>query len=180
MSIRLSTARTPQVSQHPAHPEPPVGHMYLLISFPEFSPHSQHKALVNSGAAGSFIDRGFALKLGIPLVQMEQPFPVHALDSRPLGSGLIREATIPLDMMTQGFMRSRLVSSSLILLRFQWCWKFPGWLITIITFRGNRRLLRGGQVGAWEFPSLRRRWRVQTKSPPCASPRICRFGNRLL
>ena len=30
------------------------------------------------------------------------PFPVHALDSRPLGSGLSREVTAPLGMVTQG------------------------------------------------------------------------------
>uniref|UniRef100_A0A4W5KNK7 CCHC-type domain-containing protein n=1 Tax=Hucho hucho TaxID=62062 RepID=A0A4W5KNK7_9TELE len=45
---RQSTARSPQVSQHQTHPELPVGHMFLLISFPEFSPSLQHKALVDS------------------------------------------------------------------------------------------------------------------------------------
>uniref|UniRef100_A0A674D5P5 CCHC-type domain-containing protein n=1 Tax=Salmo trutta TaxID=8032 RepID=A0A674D5P5_SALTR len=99
---RQSAARTPQVSPHQTHPELPVGNMYVYVSFPEFSPHSQHKALVDSGAAGSFIDRGFANRLRIPLVQLDQPFSVHALDSQPLGSGLVREATVPLDMVTLG------------------------------------------------------------------------------
>ena len=36
------------------------------------------------------------------------PFPVHALDSRPLGSGLIREATAPLGMVTQGGQKERI------------------------------------------------------------------------
>uniref|UniRef100_A0A8C7SC68 ribonuclease H n=1 Tax=Oncorhynchus mykiss TaxID=8022 RepID=A0A8C7SC68_ONCMY len=98
---RPSTARTPQVSRHQAHPEPPVGHVYVWIVFPKFSPLSRHKALVDSGAAGNFIDRGLANRLGIPLVQLGKPFPVHALDSRPLGSGQVREATAPLDMVTQ-------------------------------------------------------------------------------
>ena len=66
-----------------------------------FSPSLQHKALVDSGAAGNFMDHGLALRLGIPLVSLDQPFPVHSLDSRPLGSGLVREATVPLDMVTQ-------------------------------------------------------------------------------
>lgn len=79
---RQSTTSTPQVSQHQPQTEPLVSHMHALVSFPEFSPHSQHKALVDSGAAGSFMDRGVANKLGIPLVQLDQPFPVHALDSR--------------------------------------------------------------------------------------------------
>jgi hypothetical protein len=32
---------------------------------------------------------------------VDMPFPVHTLDSRPLGSGLIREAIAPLGMVTQ-------------------------------------------------------------------------------
>ena len=99
---RQSTSRSPQVSQHQTHPELPVSDMFLLISFPEFSPSLQRKALVDSGAAGNFMDGGLARRLGIPLVPLDQPFPVHSLDSRPLGSGLVREATVPLDMITQG------------------------------------------------------------------------------
>uniref|UniRef100_A0A8K9XJN7 CCHC-type domain-containing protein n=1 Tax=Oncorhynchus mykiss TaxID=8022 RepID=A0A8K9XJN7_ONCMY len=98
---RQGTIVSPQVSRHQAHPKPPVAHMYVFILFPKFSPHSQHKALVDSGAAGNFIYRSFAHSLGIPLVAVDMPFPVHALESRPLGSGLIREATAPLDMVTQ-------------------------------------------------------------------------------
>ena len=76
--------------------------MWLPIEFPEFSPHCQHKGLVDSGAAGNFMDSGFTHRLGIPLVQMDKPFCVHSLDSQPLGSGVVREATAPLDMVTQG------------------------------------------------------------------------------
>uniref|UniRef100_A0A8C7RSA0 Reverse transcriptase domain-containing protein n=1 Tax=Oncorhynchus mykiss TaxID=8022 RepID=A0A8C7RSA0_ONCMY len=90
---RQGTLVSPQVSRHQAHSEPPVAHM--------FSPHSQHKALADSGAAGNFIDRAFSHSLGIPIVPVDMPFPVHALDSRPLRSGLIREATAPLGMVTQ-------------------------------------------------------------------------------
>ena len=90
---------SPQVSRHQAHSEPPVAHMFINI--PAFSPHSQHKALADSGAAGNFIDRAFSHSLGIPIVPVDMPFPVHALDSRPLGSGLIREATAPLGMVMQ-------------------------------------------------------------------------------
>ena len=35
-------------------------------------------------------------------MSLDQPFPVHALDSRPLWSGLVREIMVPLDMVTQG------------------------------------------------------------------------------
>ena len=76
--------------------------MFLFVTFPEFSPHSKHKALIDSVAAGNFIDRSFAHSLGIPIVPVDVPFPVHALDSRPLGSGLIREVTVPLGMVPQG------------------------------------------------------------------------------
>ena len=76
--------------------------MFVYVTFPEFSLHSQHKALADSGAAGNFIDRLFAHRLGIPIVPVAVPFPVHALDSRPLGSGLIREATAPLGIVTHG------------------------------------------------------------------------------
>uniref|UniRef100_A0A8K9WXZ9 CCHC-type domain-containing protein n=1 Tax=Oncorhynchus mykiss TaxID=8022 RepID=A0A8K9WXZ9_ONCMY len=105
---RRNTSWPPQVSRHQTHPELPVGHMFLFIFFPAFFPSLQHKALVDSGAAGSFMDRGLARKLGFPLVQIDPPVPVHSLDSRPLGSGLVREATIPLGMVTQGDHREKI------------------------------------------------------------------------
>uniref|UniRef100_A0A8K9V225 Gypsy retrotransposon integrase-like protein 1 n=1 Tax=Oncorhynchus mykiss TaxID=8022 RepID=A0A8K9V225_ONCMY len=105
---RRNASRSPQVSQHQTHPEPPVGHMFVLTFFLRFFPSSQHRALVDSGAAGNFMDRGLALKLGVPLVPIDSPFPVHSLDSRPLGSGMVRETTVPLDMVTQGNHRERI------------------------------------------------------------------------
>ena len=90
--------------------------MFVLILFLDFSPSSQHKALVDSGTAGNFMDRGLAIKLGVPLVPIDSPFPVLSLDSRPLGSGLVREAKASLDMVTQG---SGLVSSLSIHLHSQ-------------------------------------------------------------
>uniref|UniRef100_A0A4W5PHK9 CCHC-type domain-containing protein n=1 Tax=Hucho hucho TaxID=62062 RepID=A0A4W5PHK9_9TELE len=98
---RQGTIVSPQVSRHQTHPELPVAHMFMFVDFPDFCLHSQHKALVDSGAAGNFIDRSFAHSLGIPIVSVDMPFPVHTLDSRQLGSGLIREATAPLRMVTQ-------------------------------------------------------------------------------
>uniref|UniRef100_A0A674B569 Retrotransposon gag domain-containing protein n=1 Tax=Salmo trutta TaxID=8032 RepID=A0A674B569_SALTR len=98
---RRNTGGSSQVSRHTTHPDPPVAHMWLSIRFSGFSLHSQHKALVDSGAAGNFIDRSLANRLGIPIVPVDVPFPIHALDSRPLGSGLIREVTVPITMVTQ-------------------------------------------------------------------------------
>lgn len=34
----------------------------VYFEFPEFFPHSQHKVLVDSGAAGNFIDSSFAIR----------------------------------------------------------------------------------------------------------------------
>uniref|UniRef100_A0A8L0DW93 ribonuclease H n=1 Tax=Oncorhynchus mykiss TaxID=8022 RepID=A0A8L0DW93_ONCMY len=75
---RQGNLASPQVSRHHSHPEPSVAHMFVSVTFSEFSLRSQHKVLVH------------------------MPFPVHAFDSRPLGSGFIREATAPLSMVTQG------------------------------------------------------------------------------
>jgi hypothetical protein len=70
--------------------------------------HSQHKALVDSGAAGNFIDRSIAHSLGTPIVPVAVPFPIHVLDGQPLGSGLISEATAPLGMVMQGGHKERI------------------------------------------------------------------------
>lgn len=123
---RQQALASPQVSWHHSHPEPSVAHMFVSVTFPEFSPRSQHKALVDSRAAGNFIDRALAHSLGTPIVPMDVPFPIHTLDSRPLGSGFIREATAPLGMVTQGGHTEKCVFSLLTLLRFPCCWAYPG------------------------------------------------------
>ncbi|KAJ8414411.1 hypothetical protein AAFF_G00052810 [Aldrovandia affinis] len=62
--------------------------------------NSQHSALalVDSGAAGDFIDLNLAQRLQIPLVTLESPLSVTALDGKPLGSGAITQRTIPLQI----------------------------------------------------------------------------------
>uniref|UniRef100_A0A674DJ42 Retrotransposon gag domain-containing protein n=1 Tax=Salmo trutta TaxID=8032 RepID=A0A674DJ42_SALTR len=177
---RQSTTSTPQVSPHQPHPEPPVDHMYTSICFPDFSPHFQYRALVDSSAAGSFMDRGLAKRLGIPLVQLDHPFPVHALDSRPLGSGQVGEVTVPLVMQTWGGHEERI---SLFLIdspAFPVVLGIP-WLATHnpqISWR--QRALTGWSrecsgrcigvsIGGESRPSLHR----------AHSLRVCRFGYRL-
>jgi hypothetical protein len=76
---RWSTGESSQVSRHTPHPELPVAHMWLYVAFLELSQPSHHKAVVDSGTAGNFIDCTFALSLGIPSVPVDVPFPVHAL-----------------------------------------------------------------------------------------------------
>ena len=75
------------------------------------------------------------------------PFPVHALDSRPLGSGLIRENTAPLGMVTQGVHKERI---SLFLIdspAFTVVLRLP-WLAPL--FLGMGGLSRGGRKSARE------------------------------
>ena len=72
------------------------------------------------------------------------PFPVHALDSRPLGSRLIREATTPLGMVTQGGHKERI---SLFLIdspAFPVVLGLPWLACHDLLFHGNGGLSRGG------------------------------------
>jgi hypothetical protein len=123
---RQGTLTSLQMSRHHSHPEPSVAHMFVSVTFPEFSPCSQHKVLVYSGMAGNFINKVLAHSLGNPIVPVDVPFPVHTLDSRPLGLVFIREATVPLNMVTQGGHRGHTCFYVLILLRIPWCWAYPG------------------------------------------------------
>ncbi|CDQ99184.1 unnamed protein product, partial [Oncorhynchus mykiss] len=158
--------------QSHSHPEPIVAHIFVFVTFPEFSRRSQHKALVDKGAAGIF--KVLAHNLGTPIVPVDVPFPVHALDSRPLGSGLIRETTSPLSMVTQGGHTGN-ISISLIdspaypvVLGLPWlAYHKPtvSWPQRALT--GWSRLCSGRCLGVSVLH--------------CAhSPRICRFGSRLL
>uniref|UniRef100_A0A6Q2Y968 Gypsy retrotransposon integrase-like protein 1 n=1 Tax=Esox lucius TaxID=8010 RepID=A0A6Q2Y968_ESOLU len=56
------------------------------------------EGLVDSGAAGSFMDLDTAEQLGIKLYPIEPPLRVKSLDGGPLGSGYVRHQTEPLDM----------------------------------------------------------------------------------
>ena len=51
------------------------------------------QALVDSGAAGNFIDGTLARKLNIPLVTLERPLTITALDGRALGKGRVTQIT---------------------------------------------------------------------------------------
>ncbi len=50
-------------------------------------------AMINSGAAGNFIDISFANSHNLPLISCESWVAVAALDGRPLGSGRIKYLT---------------------------------------------------------------------------------------
>ena len=139
---RHGTLASPQVSRHHSHPEPSVAHLFLYVTFPEFS---QHKAPVDSGAPGNFVDRALAYSLGIPIVPVAVPFPVHALDSQPLRSGLIREATATLGMVTQGGQKKRislfLIDSPAIPVELGLPWLACHNPITPLGNRGQQRAL---------------------------------------
>ncbi len=60
-------------------------------------------ALIDSGAAGNFIDSAFSKTHRIPLVACESRLAVAALDGRPLGSGRIQFTTEDLSLCTGAF-----------------------------------------------------------------------------
>jgi hypothetical protein len=92
------------------------------------------------GSAGNFNDRSIAHSLRIPIVPVDIPLPVHALDSRPLG--LISEATAPLGVVMREDYSEKFIFPLLILLRFPWFWAYPGWPVMTPLFRGSRGLSR--------------------------------------
>lgn len=51
------------------------------------------KALLDSGAAGNFIDEDLAQQFNIPLIHCKSPLAVPALDRHPLGTGHILSST---------------------------------------------------------------------------------------
>ncbi len=57
-------------------------------------------ALIDSGAAGNFIDINFANSYNLPLVTCETRLAVTALDGRPLGPGLVQFKTQVLTLKT--------------------------------------------------------------------------------
>ena len=60
------------------------------------------RALVDSGAAGNLMDEGLAQGWGVPLMDLNEPVPVRALDGRPLGSGTITQRTEPVRLQVAG------------------------------------------------------------------------------
>ena len=55
-------------------------------------------ALVDSGAAGNFMDQTLVSSLNITTYPLSSPFPVQGLDCQPLGSGTIPHITQPLTL----------------------------------------------------------------------------------
>ena len=55
-------------------------------------------ALIDSGAAGNFMDLELANQLQVPLQRMDTQLKVKALDGRPLGQGTISKRTVELKL----------------------------------------------------------------------------------
>lgn len=60
----------------------------------------QTLAMVDSGAAGNFIDHTFARNHSIPLTTCDSPLAITAIDGRPLWEGNINFPTLPLSVQT--------------------------------------------------------------------------------
>ncbi|KAI4900897.1 hypothetical protein NFI96_007222 [Prochilodus magdalenae] len=74
--------------------------MFLNVSI---SGQSQRKevhlrAFVDSGASGNFIDAALAHKLGLPLVPLDRPMPVSAIDGQSLEPGMVSQQTQPINL----------------------------------------------------------------------------------
>ncbi|XP_062418964.1 uncharacterized protein LOC134131237 [Pungitius pungitius] len=51
------------------------------------------RGLVDSGAAGNFMDQHLAHRLAVPLIPVRPPLRINALDGQPLGTGMIMHQT---------------------------------------------------------------------------------------
>ncbi|KAL0155832.1 hypothetical protein M9458_050095, partial [Cirrhinus mrigala] len=83
-------------------------------------------ALIDSGAAGNFMDTTFALAKHLPILPCASPLAVAAIDGRPLGSGQILSTTNDLTLLVEPSHQERirffLISSpqSPIILGYPW------------------------------------------------------------
>ena len=59
-------------------------------------------ALIDSGAAGCFLDIDLARRIKVPCFKLDHPRHVTALDGRPLGKGVVKHLTEPLDLRLSG------------------------------------------------------------------------------
>jgi hypothetical protein len=66
----------------------------LAISVPD--------TLIDSGASSCFIDSDFVKKFGIPTVKKKYPITIEAIDGKLLGSGMIKQETLPLTLEISG------------------------------------------------------------------------------
>lgn len=67
--------------------------------------HQQHAvdALVDSGAAGNFLDLTLARRLHLPMTGLDHPLSVTALDGRPLGRGTVTHITAVLSIFEKHY-----------------------------------------------------------------------------
>ena len=77
-------------------PELPGAGVYLSVTLAWGGLSHSCRALVDSGAAGNFIDTALVRRLKIPQEALETPLSVSALDGQPIGNGKVTSATTPL------------------------------------------------------------------------------------
>lgn len=65
-------------------------------------------AIVDSGAAGNFIDNTFATIHSVPLTTCDSSQAIIAIDGRPLGEGNIKFRTLPLSLQTDSLYEEEL------------------------------------------------------------------------
>ena len=76
-------------------PELPGAGVYLSVTLAWGGLSHSCRALVDSGAAGNFIDTALVQRLKIPQEALETSLSVSALDGQPIGDGKVTSATTP-------------------------------------------------------------------------------------
>ena len=51
----------------------------------------QTQAFIDSGAAGTFVDAAWATNLNLPLVDLEDPIPIAAIEGCSLEAGVVKQ-----------------------------------------------------------------------------------------
>ncbi len=94
----------------------------------------QVRAMIDSRAAGDFLDRSLVRRLGIPSQLLPRPQTVTALDGRPLEPGCITEITYPLRLTV--FQHQHMEEFYLTPPSSLWSWVIPGCTNTTLASTG--------------------------------------------
>lgn len=64
--------------------------------------------LINSGVAGNFIDQDSVACLQLPVIQLQRPIKVSAINGHPVGSGLIAHSTHPVHLQASTLLHEQI------------------------------------------------------------------------
>jgi hypothetical protein len=76
--------------------------VWFPVKFPEYPSPSLPLNLIDSGAVGNPLDGALAAALRIPLVPLQSPIPVQAMDYCPIETRPVHHITAPVYFLTHG------------------------------------------------------------------------------